>query len=108
MNENNIYKPLKFWIIILIAVMIPGFIAAYCSYNPELESMVTLFIVIGLFSPAIIAITMILKSENKESLKEDFKSRFFRLKDLNALTLFILIFFIPLSIIISILISLLM
>ncbi len=108
MNENTFYKPVKFYIAILIAVLIPGFIAAYCSYIPELASMVTLFLAIGLFSPAIIAVIMILKSENKEALKKDFKDRFFRLKDLNLLTIFVMIFLMPLSIIISILISLLM
>jgi membrane protease YdiL (CAAX protease family) len=88
--------------------MIPGFIAAYCSYNPQLESLVTLFIAIALFSPAIITIIMILKSKNKGALKKDFKNRLFRLKDLNPLTLFVLIFLMPLSMIISIIISVLM
>ncbi|MFX1394224.1 MAG: lysostaphin resistance A-like protein [Promethearchaeota archaeon] len=108
MSGNNPYKPLKFWVIILIAVMIPGFIAAYCSYIPELESLVSLFIAIGLFSPAIIAITMILKSENSEELKNDFKERFFRLRNLNPITVFIIFFLMPLSVIVSILISVLM
>ncbi len=107
MSQNTFYKPLKFYIAILIAVWIPGFIGAYCSYIPELESLVTLFIAIGLFSPAIIAIVMIVSSENKEEMKKDFKARFFRLKDLNGLTIFMLIFLMPLSIIISTLISLL-
>lgn len=108
MMENINYKPLKFWVAILIAVMITGFTAAYFSWIPELESLVTLFLLIGLFSPAIIAITMILKSENKEALWKDFKARFFRLRDLSPLTLFVMIFLMPLIFAVSILISVLM
>ncbi|MFX1340976.1 MAG: lysostaphin resistance A-like protein [Promethearchaeota archaeon] len=108
MNQNIFYKPLKFYIVIILAVWIPGFLAAYCSYNPQLESMITLLIAIGLISPMIITFIMILTSEKKEALKNDFKSRFFRFKDLNLFTIIMLIFFMPLSMIISIIISVLM
>lgn len=108
MIQNPFYKPLKFFTAILIAVWIPGAIAAYCSYNPELESFVALFIFIGLVSPAIIALIMIFTSENKEALKNDFKARFFRFRDLNILTILVLIFLMPLSVVISILLSVLM
>ncbi|MBD3338663.1 MAG: CPBP family intramembrane metalloprotease [Candidatus Lokiarchaeota archaeon] len=108
MNKKKFYNPVKFYAITLIVVMIPGFLAAYFSYIPELKSMVTLFIAIGLFSPAVIALIMIYKSENNKVLVDDLKNRFFRLKGLNILSIFVVVALMPLSIIISIFISVLM
>jgi uncharacterized protein len=76
MIKNYQYKPFKFWFITLFLTWIAQIIAAYMSYSENLLLYKNIFILIALFTPFFVAISMIYGSKN-EKLKKDFIHRLF-------------------------------
>jgi uncharacterized protein len=99
-----VYKPIRFFLITYLISWVSWFIAAYFSYQKM--DIHGLFIIPGLVAPAISATGMILSSKNK-NLKKEFVNKLtnFRLIKLSSIPTTLL--FMPLSIVLSILISIL-
>jgi uncharacterized protein len=74
MQSSYTYKPVRFFLITFLGTWIPGFIAAYLSYQKGMEGIQLLFIMLGLLAPFITAMFMIYGSKNKE-LRKDFWDR---------------------------------
>lgn len=69
---TSLYNPFSFFFLALLGSWIPGFIAAYCSYHKQLFHMQLICMIVGLISPAVIALIMIWGSP---SLRTDFFMR---------------------------------
>lgn len=68
-----IYHPVQFYLVTILATLIPGFVAAYISYRDKIDKMQPLLI-ISIFVPCITALAMIFLSGNKEMI-QDFLTR---------------------------------
>ncbi|MHA1977959.1 MAG: CPBP family glutamic-type intramembrane protease [Candidatus Hodarchaeales archaeon] len=106
MIKDYKYKPLGFFLAVMLLTWSLWFIAAYLSYQEGQEGLQYILLLLGLFIPAIVAIFLIFSSKNPQ-LKADFKTRLFRLDGLNTSTLAVLFLVLPLSALVSILLSLL-
>jgi len=105
MNAQYQYKPIRYFITTFLVTYVLWFIGAYFSYRDESGSYYLLMLV-GLMTPFLISLWMIFTS-NDSRLKHDFINRLTnpRLIQPKILPIFILVM--PLSVIISIIISLL-
>ncbi len=81
MQPSYTYKPFRFFLITFLGSWSAGFIAAYLSYQSEMERIQFLFIFLGIIIPFIAALIMIYGSKNK-LLVQDFwdRLRFNRIK----------------------------
>lgn len=53
------YKPIQFFLLTFLGTWIPGFIAAYFSYQKGMEFLQLPFILLGMAAPFVVALTMI-------------------------------------------------
>jgi uncharacterized protein len=103
---NYQYKPFKFWFLTLLITWITLFIAAYFSYNESLLPYKNIFILIALFTPFIVAMSMVYGSKSKE-LKKDLKERLFNLKLIKTKYWLFILLIMPVTLLIATSISLL-
>ncbi len=106
MIKDYKYKPLIFFLAVMLLTWSLWFIAAYLSYQEGQEGLQYIFLLLGLLIPGFVAIFLIFSS-NSQMLKDDFKSRFLRIEGLNASTSTVLFLVLPISALASILLSLL-
>jgi membrane protease YdiL (CAAX protease family) len=64
------YKPVQFYLITFLGSWIPGFMAAYLSYQKGMEGVQLLLIFLGMFAPCITALSMIYGSKNADLIKD--------------------------------------
>ncbi len=67
------YRPIVFYFMIFLCTWIPGFVAAYCSYQGGME-WAQVLLLLGLVAPCAVAISMIYSSKSTV-LKADFWDR---------------------------------
>jgi membrane protease YdiL (CAAX protease family) len=99
------YKPFTFWFTTLAITWIAQFTAAYMSYSEELLPYKNIFILIALFTPFIVAISMIYGSKNVE-LKKDFTKRLCNIKLIRSKYWLWMIMIMPIALIMATTISL--
>ncbi len=99
---RHIYKPLQFFIFVFILTWVFWFSSNYIQVQNRKE----LFFLLGLLSPCITALLFIFSSKSN-ALRRQFLNKLFNLRLIKVETLIYLILIPPLSLIISILISLL-
>lgn len=104
MNKTTEYNPVKYFLLVMLSTYLVGLFAIYLSYQEDVAWVAILLLLFGIFIPAIYSIIFLVRSENKELLS-DFKSRFFRLNDLNVSKGLIILLTVPLSTLLAILIS---
>jgi hypothetical protein len=102
---NAKYDAKKYFTYTFIVTTIFWAIGAYYSFEPNNQFYVV-FLLLGLMVPFVIALIFIYKGKN-ELLKQEFKTKFTNFKDIDKKTLPFFFFLMPLSVIISIGISLL-
>ncbi len=99
------YKPFRFFLITFLGTWIPGFIAAYFSYQTGMEGFQLLLMFAGLLAPCVTALSMIYHSHNKE-LKNDFWDRL-RLSAIRLKLLPVILLLMPAAVFLATAISLL-
>ncbi|HHO56506.1 MAG TPA: CPBP family intramembrane metalloprotease [Trueperaceae bacterium] len=107
MNNSYQYKPIVYFSFTFLITFVLWFIGAYLSHQAR-DGLYTIFMLIGLLTPFIISLFMIIRSKNTE-LRKDFVNRLFNLKLIRpsiGLTLFYFLIM-PITVVISIAISLL-
>lgn len=107
MNNSYQYKPIVYFSFTFLITFVLWFIGAYLSHQAR-DGLYTIFMLIGLLTPFIISLFMIIRSKNTE-LRKDFINRLFNLKLIRpsiGLTLFYFLIM-PITVVISIAISLL-
>ena len=91
MLSTYTYKPVQFFLITILGTWIPGFIAAYISYQKGMQKYLFFGIFFGLFMPCIAALIMIYGSKNPELIKDFWDRLFlFRIK-LSSLSVILLL-----------------
>ncbi len=107
MNNSYQYKPIVYFSFTFVLTFVLWFIGAYLSHQAR-DGLYTIFMLIGLLTPFIISLFMIIRSKNTE-LRKNFVNRLFNLKLIRpsiGLTLFYFLIM-PVTVLISIAISLL-
>lgn len=105
MQLAHAYRPIRFFLITFLGTWIPGFIAAFCSYQKGMEGIQLFCMIVGLFVPFIVALTMIYSSKNKEFI-EDFWDRL-SFKRIKLNYLWVIVLLMPLVLFVSTALSLL-
>jgi len=105
MISNYRYKPLFYFSMTFLATFVLWFAGAYASFHEDKKGLYMLLMLPGLMAPFLISLAMILASNNSD-LKRDFVNRLFNPKLIQAKILLIFICIMPLSVVVSILISL--
>ncbi|MBI9051701.1 MAG: CPBP family intramembrane metalloprotease [Anaerolineaceae bacterium] len=105
MENTYTYQPKKFFIITFVVTWISWFLSAYFSYQENGESIFVMFMIPGLIAPFAIALWMILASKN-QALKKGFTRKLFDLRLIKPITIPVLLFFMPLTVVLSIFVSL--
>ncbi len=105
MISNYRYDPKAYFIRTFIVTYILWLLGAYVSHQDDKSGLYLLFMLLGLMTPFLISVVMIMKSKNP-AIKKDFFNRLInpRLIQMKMLPVFLLIM--PLSVLISILLSL--
>jgi membrane protease YdiL (CAAX protease family) len=105
MRQTYAYKPATFFAITFLGTWLFGFIAAYLSYQKDMQALQFLCMLPGLFAPYIAAMIMLYGAKNKD-LRTDFwcKLSFYRIK-LNFMP--VLLLMVPVVVILATAISLL-
>lgn len=105
MISNYRYDPKAYFIRTFILTYILWLLGAYVSHQDDKSGLYLLFMLLGLMTPFLISVVMIMKSKNP-AIKKDFFNRLInpRLIQMKMLPVFLLIM--PLSVLISILLSL--
>lgn len=99
------YKPLRYFSITFSATFVLWFIGAYMSFQDDQNGSHMVFLLAGLVAPFLISLVMIFRS-NRSDLKADFIDRLINPRRFRLKTLPAFIFIMPLSVVLSILISL--
>lgn len=100
------YKPYSFFLAAFLVTFSFWFGGAYFSYRDSGDGLYMLLMLPGLMAPFLISLVMILKSNNTE-IKRDFLNRLINPRLIRIKTLPVLILLMPLSVILSIVLSLL-
>lgn len=105
MISNYRYDPKAYFIRTFILTYILWLLGAYVSHQDDKSGLYLLFMLLGLMTPFLISVVMIMKSKNP-AIKKDFFNRLInpRLIQMKMLPVFLLIM--PLSVLVSILLSL--
>ncbi len=105
MISNYRYDPKAYFIRTFILTYILWLLGAYVSHQDDKSGLYLLFMLLGLMTPFLISVVMIMKSKNP-AIKKEFFNRLInpRLIQMKMLPVFLLIM--PLSVLISILLSL--
>ncbi|WP_440945428.1 MmRce1 family CPBP family CAAX prenyl protease [Methanosarcina sp. T3] len=104
MIPNYKYKPGVYYIIVYIITYALWFPAAYLSFGDD-NGLYELLLFLGLMVPFLTALFMIFTSKNSD-LKRDFINRFVNLRLINPKVLLTFILLMPLTVLVSILLSL--
>ncbi|HDQ00800.1 MAG TPA: CPBP family intramembrane metalloprotease [bacterium] len=104
MNPNYRYKPLTYYAVVFLGTYLFWFIGAYLSYRDE-SGAYLLLLLLGLMTPFITSLVMILTSKNT-ALKKDFVDRLVNLKRIQPGTLPVFFLIMPAAILLAIVISL--
>ena len=106
MNKPYPYKPVKFFLAVNLIMWITWIVAGYSSYHPFNESsiLVSILIILGMLSPAIVALWMVFTSCSRE-LKQNFYERLVSLKLIKPSSLLSAVLIMPLTVVISVTIS---
>lgn len=99
------YKPKTYFAATFIVTYILWFAGAYVSFQDEKESLYMLLMLPGLMTPFLISLIMIFSSKNS-NLKKDFINRLTNLRLINPNMLPVFFLLMPLSVILSIFLSL--
>ncbi len=99
------YKPKTYFATTFIVTYILWFIGAYVSFQEDKNSLYMLLMLPGLMAPFLISLIMIFASKNS-NLKKDFINRLTNLRLINPNMLPVFFFIVPLSVVISIFLSL--
>ena len=99
------YKPHYFFLATFIATFICWFAGAYFSYGDENSGLYMILMLPGLMAPFLISLLMILRSKNADVI-HDFINRLINPRLIQLNTLPILLLLMPLSVLVSILLSL--
>ena len=102
MNKIHQYKPIIYFVFAFAITWINGFILAVQSHQGGDKNIINLLL--GYMGPYLAALIMMYFFTNK-AFRADFKKRFFDLRLINKRYLPFVIFFLPLAMIVSILIS---
>lgn len=70
MQSEYTYRPIRFFLITFLGTWIPGFIAAYFSYQPGMQAIELLLMISGLLAPFITTMIMIYGSKNKKLIND--------------------------------------
>lgn len=98
------YKPFLFFVLTYIFTWLNWFVSAYFSRTSDSETLYTIFMALGLFAPATVALVLILKSKNKQ-LKKDYIDKVVNLKRIQPSTIAAMVLIMPFAILVSILLS---
>ncbi|MBM3252449.1 MAG: CPBP family intramembrane metalloprotease, partial [Candidatus Omnitrophica bacterium] len=106
MKESYVYKPVGFFFIANLITWATWLSAAYFSYQPSAGSsgLISILELIGLFAPFGTALWMIFTS-NSQELKQNFYHRLLNLKLIKLSTIPAIFLIMPLTVIISVVIS---
>ncbi|GAB4301144.1 MAG: type II CAAX endopeptidase family protein [Ignavibacteriaceae bacterium] len=104
LNEKYTYKPTLYFLLTFFITFLFWFVGAYSSFNEKLNKFYMLFMLAGLITPFILSFIFIFNSGN-QTLKKEFVNRLINLKLIKPSMLPVLILIMPLSVVVSILIS---
>ena len=105
MNKHYQYRPVKYFVLTFLTTFSLWFAGAYISFQAGKEGLYILLMLPGLMAPFIVSMAMIFTAKNS-SLKKDFVNRLIRFKRIQLKTLPVFILLMPLSILLSIALSL--
>ena len=100
------YKPILYFSTTFFATYVLWFAGAYVSFQENISGLAYLFMLPGLMAPFLISVVMIEKSKRTD-LKTEFFNRIFNPRLIRLKMLPVLLFVMPLSVLVSIIISLL-
>lgn len=106
MIHNYRYKPKVFFTATFVATYVLCFAGAYLSFQDENNGLYMLFVLPGLMAPFLISLFMTFTSKNSD-LKRDFINRLINLRLIRPKMLLVLFLIMPLTVLVSIFISLL-
>ena len=107
MKESYTYKPFRFFLLTNLITWVAWLIAAYFSYRPAAggqNGLISLLLLIGLFSPMATALWMIFASGNPQ-LKQNFYGRLFNFKLIRPWTIPAIFLIVPAAVVISVWLS---
>lgn len=105
MKENS-YKPVKYFTIIFIITWMFWFLSAYFSCFEKLKTIMLITVFLGLLTPFLTALFLIFSSNNQQ-LKNDFIDKLINIKLIKLKTIPAILLIPPLTVVLSITISLL-
>ena len=105
MISNYKYNPKVYFLITFIVTYVLWFAGAYVSYQDDKNLLYVLFMLPGLMTPFLVSVVMIMRSKNSE-LKKDFFNRLINPRLIQIKMLPAFLFLMPLSVLISIVLSL--
>ena len=105
MISNYKYNPKVYFLITFIITYVLWFAGAYVSYQDDKGVLYVLFMLPGLMTPFLVSVVMIMRSKNSE-LKKDFFNRLINPRLIQIKMLPAFLFLMPLSVLISIVLSL--
>lgn len=105
MNKTHQYKPMFYFSATFLATFALWFAGAYASFQGDESGLYMLLMLPGLMAPFLISLVMILTSKNSE-LKKDFVNRLINPKLIQPQVLPVFILIMPLSVLVSIVLSL--
>ncbi len=106
MISKHKYRPLQYFTLTFLSTYLLWFAGAYVSFDDDLSDLYMLLMLPGLMAPFFISIVMI-KASKSEELKKDHLNRLINPKLIRLKMLPAFLFIMPLSVLVSILISLL-
>jgi len=105
MISNYKYNPKVYFLITFIVTYVLWFAGAYVSYQDDKNLLYVLFMLPGLMTPFLVSVLIIMRSKNSE-LKKDFFNRLINPRLIQIKMLPAFLFLMPLSVLISIVLSL--
>ena len=105
MNKPYQYRPMMYFVMTFLTTFALWFAGAYISFQEGKEGLYMLFMLPGLMAPFIISAAMIFTSKNSD-LKKDFVNRLINFKLIQPKTIPVFILLMPLSVLVSICLSL--
>lgn len=106
MQSVYTYKPVQFFLITFLVTWISWFIAAYFSYQKNMDIIQLLFMALGMLGPFIASLTMFACSENK-GLRKDYYDRLLSIHIIKLKYLPVLLLLMPMVLFMATAISLL-
>ena len=105
MIKSYQYCPMLYFVMTFLTTFVLWFAGAYVSFQEDKEGLYILFMLPGLMAPFLISIAMIFTSKNSD-LKKDFINRLINLKLIQPKMLPVFILLMPLTVLVSICLSL--